>query len=190
MSAGVPNIVLVGRAGAGKTTCAELLCGHFPVGYRRYSIAGPLKEIAAQLWGEAASRDRHKLQALGVAVRAIDEDAWINLAAQKIERETTRPGYLDGMYYLGGAAVVDDCRFPNELKVLKGQGFVSIRVTAARNARVARLQANGKLQDESQLEHESETALDYFDTDYVIENDAGELHLLDRLTTILNVERR
>lgn len=190
MTQTVPNIVLFGKAGAGKTTCADLLIGHFPCGYRRYSIAEPLKDIAATIWGSSARTDRHKLQSLGVAVREIDEDAWINLAAQKIERETTRPEYLDGLHYRGGAAVVDDCRFPNELRVLKGLGFVSIRVTAPRNDRLARLQANGKLQDEAQLDHPSETALDYHDADYVIENTEGELHLLDRLTTILNVERR
>lgn len=190
MTYSVPNIVLLGKAGAGKTTCADMLVDEFPCGYRRYSIAAPLKDIATKIWGTEALTDRGKLQSLGVAVRGIDEDAWIRLCAQKIERETTRPEYLDGSHYLGGAAVVDDCRFPNELQYLKGLGFVSVRVIAGRNRRLARLQANGKLQDEAQLDHESETALDDVATDYVIDNSDDKLHLLERLTTILNVERR
>ena len=185
-----PNIVLLGKAGAGKSTCADVLVSDFSLyygmHYRRYAIAEPLKDIAAQLWGDGAEGDRGKLQALGVALRDIDEDVWIRKCCARIELETTRPYYLGGLYYLGGSAVVDDCRFPNELQMLREMGFVSVRVVAERNRRLARLQANGKIQDEAQLEHSSETALDDYPADHTLINNASMGDLRYALADILN----
>lgn len=162
-----PNIAFVGKAGAGKTTCAEILAAQ---GYSRLSFAAPLKEIAVRIWGVDALLDRGKLQYLGNAVRQYDEDAWVNAAVRDLGDEKVGPAYLPW--------VVDDCRFPNEYWALKKRGFVIVRVWAPRNVRVARLRANGKLQDESQLEHVSETALDgeEFKPDYQVVNSEGMSH--------------
>jgi dephospho-CoA kinase len=157
-----PDIALIGKAGAGKTTAAEYLVDK--CGYTRVSFAQPLKDIAVQIWGRDAATDRAKLQGLGCAVRDIESDAWCNMAVRRIH-ELRRLG--------NGATrfVVDDCRFPNEYWALKELGFVVVRVWAPRNVRVVRLRGNGKLQDESQLEHVSETALDDFAEDYDIANE-------------------
>lgn len=174
-TAGFPNLALIGRAGAGKTTGAEYLARHY--GYTRMSFAAMLKEIAGRLWSpDAAAKDRDKLQRLGVAVREIDEDAWVNVLMRQLPTESA-----------GGAipVVIDDCRFPNEYWALKERGFVFVRIEATEETRVDRLLANGKLQDREQLNHVSETSLDDVFTDYRLANVAGPLAFCEELTDVI-----
>ncbi len=177
----LPDIAILGKAGAGKTTAAMVLAD--AADYQRMSIADPLKDIAHTIWGTAARTDRDKLQRLGVAVREIDEDAWVNLFIRRRLSSLRQDGYC-------GRVVVDDVRFPNELVELQRIGFISIRVTAPRDQRIRRLTGIGKLQDESQLEHESECALDDYNADYSIENDEEKVDLQRDLLAILNKEAR
>lgn len=169
-----PNLGLMGKAGSGKTTVAELLSEF--VGYKRLSLAGPLKDIAAQLWGDEARTDRGKLQKLGVAVREIDEDSWVNLLVRSASEQSA-------------PVVVDDVRFPNEYWGLKAAGFYIVEVRADRHTRIERLQANGKWQSEEQLEHISETALDdgqKFPADFVIGNFDSKGYLAEAVVGLLN----
>lgn len=140
-----PDFVFYGKAGAGKTTCANYLTAKH--GYSKLSFAAELKRIAVQLWGEEAFTDRGKLQALGSTLRKIDEDVWVNCFIREYEASDYGP------------VTNDDCRFPNEYWRLKERGFLFVRVMAPEEIRVDRLQRNGKLQDLDQLNHESETAL-------------------------------
>jgi dephospho-CoA kinase len=170
----IPHIAFIGRAGAGKTTAAELLVKRF--GYARLSFAAPLKVACG------TSTDRTLLQEVGVGVRALHEDFWVNLLVDEL---------YNGTYFVDRAGVVvDDCRFPNEAHRLKVEGFKIVAVVADHGRRVERLRANGKLQDESQLEHESETSLDDFAPDYTILNHGTADELLEQLTDILNREQR
>lgn len=152
----LPNIAFTGKAGSGKSTAANALVDGR--GYTRVSFAQPLKDIAAQLWGEGARTDRGLLQAFGQKLREIDPDVWANAARRVIEEQE-------------GPVVVDDLRFPNEYHMLKELGFVVVRVTADKFDRIERLKLNGKLQDEAQLEDTSETALDDYGADYTLFND-------------------
>ena len=168
-----PDIAFVGKAGAGKTTAAEILAtGH---GYRRLSLAGPLKDMAVQLWGPAAAKDRVRLQRLGVAVRDIDEHTWVDLLARRIF-DTREP------------VVVDDVRFPNEFSRLRGLGFIFVRICAPLEVRKARLLRNGKWAGEAALRHVSEVALDGYVTEYEIDNNDDPQHLADALARILDKE--
>lgn len=140
-----PNIVFYGGAGAGKTTAAEYLVQMY--GYKKVSFATPLKAVVADLWGtEDPKTKREYPQQLGVKVREIEPDTWANLLCDKVDSEDH-------------AWVNDDCRFPNEYWKLKERGFIFIRVLSQESTRVDRLLRIGKLQDHSQLQHESETAL-------------------------------
>jgi hypothetical protein len=167
----LPHIAFIGRAGAGKTTAAELLVKHF--GYDRLSFAAPLKVACG------TTTDRSLLQNVGTGVRELCPDFWVNLFIHDL--------------YDGDRAipiVVDDCRFPNEAHRLGIEGFTVIRVAAASGDRILRLRANGKLQDEAQLEHVSETALDDYTAADTIYNTSSPEHLLHQLTAILNREQR
>jgi dephospho-CoA kinase len=155
--------------GTGKSTAREYLQ---QIGYEWVSFAQPLKDIAAELWGEEARTDRGRLQALGMAVRNIDPDAWVNLALRKVD-EATQP------------VVIDDCRFPNEYWPLAERGFKFVKLYSTEPTRVARLMANGKLEDTSQLEHESEFAIDDLIVDAGIDNNAQVEDLQDAVAEIM-----
>jgi len=175
----LPNIAFLGKAGAGKSTAADILVNRYSGRYTRLSIAEPLKYVASHIWGPDATKDRGKLQDLGEAVRLIDEDGWINKTLERLEFAAE-----------GQCFVVDDCRFPNEHDALVEAGFVTVRILAGYGTRVSRLRANGKLQDESQLQHKSETALDHVEVKYVIDNtDRTPDEISYELARILNLER-
>lgn len=175
----LPDFAFTGKAGAGKTTAAAVLGN---AGYMQHSIAGPLKEIAATIWGPTASKDRGKLQKLGQFVRELDEDAWANLALDKLKR-ARQSGF-------GTRCVIDDLRFPNEYWRLKEAGFVIVRVEADRWRRIDRLRNIGKLQDEAQLEDTSETALDPYEADYTLENNGSWSDFVKAVIAVLKAERR
>lgn len=173
----LPNVAFMGKAGSGKTTAAEALVR---VGYERLSFAAPLKEIAVMLWGEAAAKDREKLQRLGQFVRELDPDTWVNLMGVQI---------VNVQDLTGKPVVVDDLRFPNEHQMLKELGFTIIRIEAPRMLRRDRLRAIGKLQDESQLDDTSEMALDDYPNDATIENVLSPEEFGERLNYVLKREQ-
>jgi dephospho-CoA kinase len=157
-----PSFAFYGKAGAGKSTCADYLVDQH--GYKKVSFATPLKKIAVMLWGDDAFKDRGKLQDLGKSVRDIDEDGWVNPMIAEVDASSA-------------PIANDDTRFPNEYWRLKERGFYFVRVLADEATRVDRLMRNGKLQDIEQLNHESETALTGLDAvkegivpDFTIQN--------------------
>lgn len=175
----LPHIAFVGKMGAGKSTAAERL-GVFR--YERLSFAEELRTIAVRLYGKEARNDRDILQRLGHGMRQIDPDIWVR-PFEKAFRHSW--GIRAGGNLPGLRATVDDCRYPNELEKLRELGFITVRVFADRNVRVARLKANGKLTDEAQLEHETETQLDGIAVNYAIANNPGD-DLDDQLITLIN----
>lgn len=184
--ADLPNFAVVGKAGAGKDTIAELLQWRFTCGYLRIALADPLKGIAAQLWGNDARKDRAKLQALGLKVRDIHEDTWVDVLLRRMAQQEATLVWPDHVRW-----VVTDVRFPNELTALVSRGFKVLRVVAPRHVRIDRLRQNGKLQDESELDHVSETALDNYEEDFLINNEVNDhTPLVEQLTRILNRARR
>jgi dephospho-CoA kinase len=178
----LPNIAILGKAGAGKSTVAGALRNHF--NYDVVSFAGPLKDVAEDLWGFGARTDRYKLQSLGVAVRAIDEDTWVDLFMDRVAALDSEALSIDGETY---PICTDDCRFPNEYRRLKEVGWRFVRVHASIDTRVTRLRANGKLTDLEQLAHVSETSLDGYAVDYHLNNDHSDPdRLLENVTLMLN----
>ncbi len=168
----LPNFAIIGNMGAGKTTVAKIMLRDY--GYTRLSFATPLKA------GCGTTTDREVLQRVGVGVRELCPDFWVNLLLAELLAELKPRGRY----------VVDDCRFPNEAKALRLKGFQFLRVVAPRNTRVMRLRASHKLQDEAQLEHVSETALDDFGHDHRIVNDDWPDRLEARVQDLLNKVQR
>lgn len=182
-----PNLVFYGGAGAGKSTACEFLVQEY--GYTCLSFATPLKEIAVRLWGEDAFADRDKLQKLGMALREIDEDVFVNYMLRELDHKVSarEPGEKAQF-----AVANDDCRFPNEYWKLKERGFIFVRVLAQEETRVDRLLRIGKLQDHSQLQHASETALLGIDAtkegivdDYTIFNNGTTVELYNDIENVL-----
>lgn len=194
----IPDIIFTGGAGAGKSTAARLLVERFPeLGFQQISFAAPLKVMLA------TTTDRHRMQEFGTdIVRAYDPDAWVRLFLWHLDLRTQirrladggtlpppmparAPGARGFTRYKPIRWCVDDARFPNEIIALKDEGWIRVEVRAPRWTRLERLHRNGKLQDASQLNHSSETALEGTEFDYVIFNDRDEGTLVDELTTML-----
>lgn len=123
-------IGLLGPAGAGKSSIAAYLEKYY--GAKRYSLAGPLKEIAKrtlgfsdeQLYGTQEQKEaidprygfscRSFLQRLGTeGCRAVlGDDVWTQACLKKIEDDR------------GPLAVIEDVRFVNEAQIVSGRrGF-------------------------------------------------------------------
>lgn len=157
-----PHIALIGGAGAGKTTLAQHLVDRYA--YSRLSFAQPLKDLSCALWGQKRGFERERLQRLGVAVRDIDPDTWVDLLTSDLaEWHSARP------------VVVDDCRFPNEYQALRELGFVFIKVIADPNDRLLRLRRSGKTTTPAQLMHASEAHWEEFACDHYLYNLQGDV---------------
>ena len=137
-------IGLMGAKRSGKDTVADYLVNAY--GFVRVAFADPLKELALDLdpfieeplgWArlselvkpEGSVRDRFEpvkdypdvrrlLQRLGVAVRELDEDFWVDAAFETISqlwdsREEPIPGF-----------VIPDVRFPNEYLAITDESAV------------------------------------------------------------------
>lgn len=173
-----PNIAFIGKAGSGKDTAAELLIE--TLGYARIAFADALKDVCEELWGDEARKDRDKLQKLGMAVREIEPDTWVNLALAKLP--------ITGPHGTVRPIAVTDCRLHNEAWALKGEGFIIIRILADRNDRINRLRTNGKLGPSGWEDHVSETELDEWPEDYRVHNLGSKADLIDELARTIALE--
>lgn len=181
LSTGFPNIILVGKMHAGKSEIRNFL-EEFVGGYQHVSFAKEVKETAQRLFVDPG---REEFQQLGMAVRKIDPDAWLRIGVERAELANR----LDLPF------VCDDCRFPNELDALRSltHRAIVIQVVAERGVRLQRLKMTGRLEDESQLDNESETALDAFhiSADYIIDNShITKVELMEFVGNIIDRERR
>lgn len=166
-----PNICLIGRAGAGKSTVADLLIERFGLGYERLSFAEPLKV------GTGTRTDREVLQRVGQGVRDLCPDFWVNLAVYKLYK-----GGRDGPW------VVDDCRYFNEYYKLLDNDFYVVRVTAPTDVRVERLIANGK--NGGDLNAQSEVELDDVVVHHTLSNPDDDAERLERqVVRLMNLVR-
>ena len=105
------KIGICGRMASGKTTLANHLVENH--GFKTRSLAAPVKHIGKWLFGNE-TKDRKLLQQIGMKMREIDEDVWLDYLIRDTKSE--------------GLFVVDDVRFINEAKQLKEQGWVLVKL--------------------------------------------------------------
>ena len=140
------RIGLVGKAGVGKTTIANILVEKY--GFVRLSFAAKLKEVAAEILGRPIdkTRDRLFLQTIGAAVRMFDTSAWIRHVWREL-RKLPRDANV----------VIDDVRYLNEAEFLRDHGFVLVR-----------LYGRGYSLDPKEATHESEVEQDQIKVDFEV----------------------
>lgn len=203
-------MILVGRAGSGKDTVADLLCDNLP----RYAFADALKETIhviqeqgvnagmeylSSLSGHTVEelsgilpvvqtiektvldgKQRGHLQSLGNGLRALFQDFWIVVLRNRLIEDNPK-GYI-----------VTDCRFENELKMLQqldiGEPWYrkSVFISANKRERIKRMKHRDGSCDESKLNDVSETSVDSLKSmcDYTINNSKGLDHLQSQVDKI------
>ena len=166
---------------SGKDTLATYLIANY--GYRKMSFAGPLKiEVARAIGVHPGALDneplrsqiRQVLQVYGTQFRrAQDPDYWVKQARSEVSAKQSlhpeRP------------IVFTDARFPNELDMLKGEGFKLVLVDMSEsNVRAYLLRGFTSKEIDLMLSHSSETAWQEAEFDFTIDSQPREFKPLYR----------
>ena len=128
------KIAIAGKMASGKTTLANKLQADLEdLDFRvaQHSLAAKVKEIARDLFG-MEEKDRRLLQQIGMKMREINPDVWIDYLNRTINQDLLEDKY--------DIAIVDDVRFVNEAKVFKEDGWLIIRLNIEDELQKARLQ--------------------------------------------------
>jgi dephospho-CoA kinase len=140
------NIGLVGGLGSGKTTIANYLTNND--GYKKYSLADPMREIIQKYFGVNDKHDpryRSLMQKLGTDWFRNEEPlVWVNYLKNRIEQDNEPLN------------VVDDVRFVNEAIALLSWGWQLIYIDCPVDIRRSRCIQRDGCFDEKSLEHQSE----------------------------------
>lgn len=156
-----------GKKSVGKDTVGHWL--EVKHGFTRVSFAALLKKQAKRLgWtGRKDDKGRKLLQDLGMIARVYDEDFWIDEVFRemlKIERKTGQDKFT-----------ITDVRFKNEARRVKEEGGILVRITRP-----------DEIKDDL---HPSETELDTYNFDYVIDSVYGDLNnLYGQVDDIIRME--
>ncbi len=156
-------IAISGKAQHGKDTTAAILKEILEKNSKRVIIAhfaDLLKYICKTYFGWDGQKDergRHILQYVGTdVIRAKSPDYWADFIVNFFSM------FRDEWDYV----ILPDCRFPNEYEMFKHSSIDTILVRVNRPNFVSPLTPE-------QQSHKSETALDGYRFDYIIQNDQG-----------------
>lgn len=168
-------VLISGKAGHGKDTFAAFL--KTALAKERGSrvlithYADLLKFICEHYFDWNGRKDeygRHLLQYVGTdIIRKENPNLWVDFVITMLNY------FQDNWDYV----LIPDCRFPNEIERIKEVGFDAVHI------RVVRPNYKGTVTTEQQS-HPSETALDNYPADFIINNDALE-HLADEIDYLL-----
>lgn len=111
------KIAIAGRMASGKTTLAKALAKHWEG--EILSLGGKVKEVGKDLFG-MVEKDRPLLQQIGMKMREIRPDVWIDYMNRTIDEDFAADKY--------DVAIVDDVRFINEAEKLSAQGWRIVRL--------------------------------------------------------------
>jgi len=123
---------------------------------------------------------RKKLQIVGTEEGRdkYGPDIWINTLENWIQLRRLRDGNPD-------VVLITDCRFPNEAKWIERNGGLLIRIIApTRNELALSRESNGNSEVYNSIAtHQSETALDEYHFEYIVNNDPEHV-VTDQVSSI------
>ena len=146
-------VLLSGKMGAGKDTLAKILQQKY--NFKVYHFADKLKKILLQVgWdGKKDESGRMLLQNVGNAVRAYNQDAWVDILFKEIISDIIEEGY--------DRICIADWRFKNEYNSLKEKCIKRDPYTIVFPIRIIR-NTNDVYNDQTIHQDISETDLDDF----------------------------
>lgn len=158
-------IGLGGRFCSGKSTVAsELVKRNKKI--HVINFADKLKEIATDLFGMTV-KDRTLLQKLGVKMREIRKDVWIDYVFKECEKHKI--------------SIIADVRFPNEVSRIKAENGKTIFIDRLSKDRLSTYKTlYKKLPTKKQLNHPSEKIRKSL-FDVVIKNDIPLKELIEKI---------
>lgn len=144
------------KARQGKDTVAAGLLQCYPNTSRRVAFADAVKAVCRVNHGMTA-KDPALLQQIGVGRRQTDPDIWIRAVAWQAQEWEDHQHYVQMI-------IIPDLRFPNEAEWVKRHGGVVLDVR--------RYRADGSrvIADDRDPAHESETALDGYAFNGIVDN--------------------
>lgn len=191
-------IAISGQAGSGKDTCADIIVNDF--NFCKIALADPIKRFCKeifnfseqQLWGDSKYRNeknngltsRYALQSIGTTGRDCYKNVWIdytiNIAKKLLTNNfsySPQLGLLSKNNKSIKGVIISDVRFKNELKIIKDNGGITIRVLREKSG------LKGKIAN-----HQSETEMKEIpneDFDYIIVNDGTIEELKEKIYNII-----
>lgn len=142
----IRKIAISGKANSGKNTIAELIGQRFGYAFRVFAFADPMKKMIMAmlpqtdtdiLWGPSHLRMtqipnstltyRHLLLDIGKLGRGYDPNIWVNATIHMV-REYVEDKPHEIRADNQRIALIADVRFKNELKAVREDGFLIIRV--------------------------------------------------------------
>lgn len=161
--------MIVGISGkfcSGKSTVAQFLTSR--MSFTELSFAEPLKEVCRILFS-MQSKDRGLLQWVGMALRGVDEDVFVDRL-------------VSSLCQVSGDVVVADVRFKNEAQSLRKAGAYLLRLKCGQEERLRRHQVlYGERLGKPDTHHRSETDLDDENFDLVIDTQTCNQSLVNAL---------
>ena len=146
------KIAICGKMCAGKSTLADMLINNYPsIKFTKDSFASKIYELAYELFN-MKEKDRELLQTLGTKMREINPQVWVN--------------YIEQKYKGNHNIIIDDARYPNELEMLKKNGFYIIKLNISyklQEQRIRKLYKDTYQLHLNKRNHASETSMDFLD---------------------------
>lgn len=177
------KIALTGKMRAGKDTVFSILAKELikqahkadeHISVNQFAFGDDLKMYAEAIFPEqfeGGKKPRELFQNFGQTMRGFNPDVWVDKVANKVQRHGAKDGKK--------ISFVTDLRQPNEYKYCKDNGFYIIKVTAPDEIRLARMNSEGDNFSQKSLEHETESHIDTYETDYIIHNQFSDYDSLE-----------
>lgn len=171
------KVVLSGKMRSGKDTVADYLIKEF--GFKRFAFGDELKRYYHELFGNTEGKPREGYQKFGQLMRQFKPDVWVDKCFDNI------------INYPLDDIVITDLRQPNEYERCKKEGYIIIKVECDDEIRLNRMNEKGDKFTLSDLNHETESYIDSFEHDFLIENNLNVEHLhnqVDQIMSKLNIK--
>lgn len=177
------DIAIIGKAGSGKDTVAKLLNKIVTPSFDRLAFADAMKEFYHDIFNVPTEpKPRHGYQWFGQVMREHDPNVWVKQMEERFQRSKAM--------YNGEPVIITDVRQPNEYEWCYKNGFIFVKVTAVDDVRLDRMRRRGDDFKPEDLNHETESYIDNFDYDFLINNSGTIENLKPQIKKLVGILNR